>query len=71
MRGEREKGRERGRAEKLGENPNMKFPIPVTVSMDTLKIELSEDEINRDILLQSLNGSSNRFPLTVATVPRT
>ena len=45
--------------------------IPVSVSTDTLKTELSDDVMDRVILRQSLNGSSDCSPSPVATAPLT
>lgn len=42
--------------------------IPVSVFTDMLKTEFSEDVIARDILLQSLNGSSKWSPLPESEV---
>ena len=44
---------------------------PVSVSTETLKMEGSEEVIVRDILRQSLNGSSDCSPLSRVTAPLT
>lgn len=45
--------------------------IPVSVSIVKLKMEGSEAVIDRDILLQSVNGSRDSSPLERVINPRT